>query len=97
MAISASGEYVLHSEAQAEIARLQAEVERLKAETYDANKARDLAVEWRDYDKDRLTTAHNDAIEAAAQAITKGAWGLSVNGAADLIRALKRTTQEQPK
>lgn len=87
MAISASGEYVLHSEAQAEIERLRKEVDYWKGHVSGANHQRDAA-------NARADTAHNAAIEAAAQAISKGAWGLSVNGAADLIRALKRTTQQ---
>lgn len=81
---------------QAEIARLQAEVERLKVETYDATKARDLAIEWRDYDKDRLDTAWNDAIEAAEDSAYRWAEKNARNkntyvDLRDAIRALRRS------
>lgn len=77
-----NGDYVLHSEAQAEIDRLQAEVERLKkinlklsadrhvpAMRVSIEKAKSEAQATDDYMAilNERDTAHNDAIEAAAQ------------------------------
>lgn len=71
-----------YHEAQAEIDRLQAEVERLKRESY--------SKEWADL---RFKAAHNDAIEAAANIVSKG--GLhTINDRVEAIRALKRPVTE---
>lgn len=99
-----NGDYVLHSEAQAEIARLQAEVERL---TYDLEWMTTDRGKWQDSATRRLferDAARNDAIEAAAMVqvlrINEGGQrymsGLSPEARA-AIRALKITTQDQSK
>lgn len=73
------GEYVLHSEAQAEIARLQAEVERLRG----VLRVRSVEADTSMYE---AYSAHNAAIEQAATLFTHP----DEEGIADRIRDLKR-------
>lgn len=83
------GEYVLHSEARAEIERLEKEVERLQAEVMEARESLRLAVKSADLADAAIETAWNDAIEAAVEVADNQPIANSIRYK---IRALKRPT-----